>query len=293
MKSYSKIIIPLFFTLNVWAQHNSDYAQYMFNGLLINPAYAGSHEALSVTALYRKQWLGINGSPVTASFGAHAPIGNKKTNVGLILSNDRFGIYDHKKLNLVYAYRVRFLNGQLSLGLQGGVDSYTTNWLRINTTEKSDPNFALPNDKKITPVAGCGMYYYSQKMYFGFSAPELYNGAVSEYPTLIANTGFLIKAGNDLKIKPSVLFKYIKNSPLYLNLASTFYWKDIIGIGAGYTSNTSAMGLFDLKINDQLRVGYAYEYSLNGLQIYSAGSHEVMLRYLFRYKIESLSTRYF
>lgn len=294
MKKHYYIIFVFCFCLKMQAQHNGDYMQYMFNGLLVNPAYAGSRDALDVTGLYRNQWMGIVGSPVTASFAAHTPLKNKRFNIGATVINDKFGIFNHTRANLIYAYRIKFLKGNLSFGLQGGVDYYTANWSRINTIQKDDPNFSSTvNDSKIVPDAGFGVYYYSKNFYLGLSAPTVFNETISKYRTFMGNTGFLINVSEDFKIKPAMLVKYIYNSPLSTNVSSTFYWKDFIGLGIGYTLNTSAMAFIDLKLNEQLRFGYGYDYALNRLNVYSSGSHEIMLRYLFKYKINPLSTRYF
>lgn len=275
------------------AQHNSSYSQYMFNGLLINPAYAGSNDALNLTALYRKQWTGFDNAPNTLSFTAHTPLKNKKVNLGVVVISDRFGITEHLKASLIYAYRFKIRKGNLAFGLLGGVDSYKTNWNKIHTTETNDPSFTSVAQRNITPEAGFGMYYHSKNIYIGLSAPSIYNKDISLYRTVLFNAGGLINISKDFKIKPSLLIKYIFNSPVDINVSSTFYWKDVIGLGIGYTVNTAWIAYVDLKINDQFRFGYAYDYNTNLLNKFSAGSHEAMLRYLFHYKVNSFSTRYF
>ncbi len=276
-----------------YAQHNSTYSQYMFNGLLLNPAYAGSREALDLTGLYRKQWVGINGAPTTITFAAHSPLKNKKLNLGLVIISDRFGITEHLKASIIYAYRIKFLKGHLSFGLSGGIDSYKENREKTQTTQQDDPSFQQTVNKKINPEFGFGMYYSSTKMYFSLSAPSLYNRSFDLYKTFIFTAGGLINVSDNFKIKPAVIVKYILNSPVNMNVSSTFYLKDILGVGVGYTINSSVLAYLDLKVNDQLRVGYAYEYATTSLNSYTSGSHEVMLRYLFHYKVNTLSTRYF
>jgi type IX secretion system PorP/SprF family membrane protein len=275
------------------AQHNSSYSQYMFNGLLINPAYAGSNDALNLTALYRKQWTGIDNAPNTLSFTAHTPLKNKKVNLGLIVTSDRYGITEHLKTSLIYAYRIRLFKGHLSFGLLGGVDSYKLNWDKVRTTQEGDASFTSNTQKRLYPEAGFGIYFHSQKFFMGLSAPDMYSNTFSIDRTLALNMGGLINVSENLKIKPAVLLKYITNSPLDANISTTFYWKEIVGLGVGYSYNTSIIGLLDLKINDQFRIGYSYDYATTVLNKYSTGSHEIMLRYLFHYKVHALSTRYF
>ncbi len=283
----------LSFCCCVIAQHNSSYSQYMFNGLLINPAYAGSNDALNLTALYRKQWSGIENAPNTLSFTAHTPLKNKKVNLGLILISDRYGITEHMKASLIYAYRIRLFKGNLSFGLLGGVDSYKMNWNKVRTTQEGDASFTSSIQNRIYPEAGFGIYYHSKKFFVGLSAPDMYSNTFSVNRTIALSMGGLVSASENFKIKPAVLVKYLTNSPVDANISSTFYWKDIIGIGVGYSYNASLIGLIDLKINDQFRIGYSYDHATTVLNKYSSGSHEIMLRYLFHYKVHSLSTRYF
>lgn len=285
------LLIALSFTMK--AQHNSDYVQYMFNGLLLNPAYAGSNDALNVTALYRNQWLGFPGAPVSAALSAHSPLKNKKINVGGIIINDRFGVFNHTKASLIYAYRIKFLGGQLAFGLQAGIDSYTTDWNKINTSEAADPNFMVSGVRKIIPEAGAGTFYHTKNFYFGLSVPNLFTGSINPDMVSVLSTGCIIKLNENIRLKPSVLVKYINNSPIAPNISTTFYYKEVIGVGVGYTHNTSALAYLDIRLNDQLHFGYGYDYSLNAIQKFTSGSHEVMLRYLFRYKINAVNTRYF
>lgn len=275
------------------AQHNSSYSQYMFNGLLINPAYAGSNDALNLTALYRKQWSGIENAPNTLSFTAHTPLKNKKVNLGLIVTSDRYGITEHLKASLIYAYRIKVFKGHLSLGLLGGVNSYKMNWSKVRTTQEGDASFTSDMQKRIYPEAGFGIYYHSQQFFLGLSAPDMYSNTFSLDRTMALSAGGLINSSGNFKIKPAILVKYITNSPIDANISSTFYWKDIVGLGVGYSYNTSVIGLLDLRVNDQFRIGYSYDYATTALNKYSSGSHEIMLRYLFHYKVHSLSTRYF
>ena len=285
------LLIALSFTMK--AQHNSNYVQYMFNGLLLNPAYAGSHDALNVTALYRNQWLGFPGAPVSAALSAHSPLKNKKINVGGIIINDRFGVFNHTKASLIYAYRIKFLSGQLAFGLQAGIDSHTTDWNKINTSEASDPNFMVSGTRKIIPEAGAGTFYHTKNFYFGLSVPNLFTGSINPDMVSVLSAGCIIKLNENIRLKPAVLVKYINNSPIAPNISTTFYYKKVIGVGVGYTHNTSALVYLDIKLNDQLQFGYGYDYSLNAIQKFTSGSHEVMLRYLFRYKINAVNTRYF
>jgi type IX secretion system PorP/SprF family membrane protein len=281
--------------LSVRAQHNSDFMQYMFNGLLINPAYAGSTDALNITSLYRNQWAGLPGAPVTAVLSAHAPLKNKKVNLGGLLMNDRFGVYSHSQAIAMYAYRVKVSNGQLALGLQGGVDSYFSDWTKINTSAVGDPNFQNIQTRSTGPQAGAGIYFNSNNVYLGASAPNLidHNMAFRKDQLMIVHAGGLVNLSGSILVKPAVIYKYIRNSPASINISTTFYYKEHFGLGVGYTHQTALLAFLDIRLNDQLNIGYGYTYATTILRNYSTGSHELMLRYLFKYKINGTNPRYF
>ena len=282
-------IAALFLVLTANAQHNSSYSQYAFNALLLNPAYAGSSDALNLTSLYRRQWLGLDGSPTTITFSAHMPVKSKKISLGMSLSDEKFGVSEHTKAMLIYAYRFRLLGGKFSFGLQAGVDTYRANWNQVRTTQLRDPSFTGNVEKKIIPQAGFGLYYYTNNMYAGIAVPRIFNPGQPMYETALLHAGCVLPVSEDIKIKPSVLV----NSPLDVNPILTFYWKNVLGLGVGYSMNQTAMAFLDLKINDQFRLGYAYDYTFSNLRNYSTGSHELMLRYLFHYKVNVSSSRYF
>jgi len=265
----------------------------MFNGLILNPAYAGSQDALNMTGLYRKQWLGITGTPKEAMLSVHSPLKNKNISLGGNFQNSQFGLFNHTKINMVYAYRFKLLKGKLAFGLQGGIDSYSTNWDKINVTESGDPSFTESATRKIVPEAGVGAYYNTKKVYLGISVPNLFAGRLNPYAMACLSTGIVLDLSKNFKVKPAILLKYIHGSPLSPNLSATFYFKEIVGLGAGYTYKNSALVYADIRVNEQFHFGYGYEYTLNQLKTYISGSHEVMLRYLFRYKINALSARFF
>lgn len=284
------LLLPL---AGLKAQHQADYSQYMFNTLLFNPAYAGSSEALNLTGLYRKQWVGLNGAPVTISFGAHSQLKNKSLNLGFITQSESIGIYSSTRVAGIYAFRFRLGAGFLALGLQGGINVQSSSWNLIKTTEEQDPGFMLSNERKIAAAASFGLYYHNSDFYIGASIPELLDDNSAIHHALNLHTGYVISLGENFHVKPAAMLRYLQASPLSVNTTLTGYWKDLIGIGAGYTFKNSFIVLGDIKVNDQFRFGYAYTRPFNELKTYTSGSHEVMLRYLFSYKSKAISARYF
>lgn len=275
------------------AQHLGAYSQHMFNGLLLNPAYAGSTEALQLSTMYRRQWLGLDGAPTTLNLSAHLPFKRRKAAAGLVLTNDRFGVSETTSALAVYAYRFRLGRGRLSLGLQGGIHLQQNNWNHIKTTQDRDPSFAGQAQRNIHPQAGVGLYYHTARFFTGASAPELLNSSNQKFKTLTLTAGGLLNANQPLRFKPVLLLRYLRHSPFDANLSCIVYWKDVVGLGGGGGLSRTAFAYFDLRITEQFRLGYAYDYTFNRLRNYNSGSHELMLRYLMEYTVQAPSLRYF
>jgi type IX secretion system PorP/SprF family membrane protein len=296
MKLRKLLILLILFSSGSYAQHNSLYSQYYFSGILINPAYAGSQNALNFTSIYRNQWTGIEGAPKNLSIGLHSPLKSNKVNAGLIFLNSKYGLSSITSVMGIYAYRLSLGKGSLSFGLQGGIQSSKNNWSQIETTDGNDPVFTSPATREISGIAGFGMYYKAEKFFLGLSSPTMYNSKKSfqfSYSPVLLSAGVLIQAGNSVVFKPSALIKYIKGSPIGTDISTVLYFKEIIGIGVGYRTKDAIYAFVDLKLNEQFSAGYCYDYTTSHLKRYSNGSHEFMLRYLFSYKLNTKNPRYF
>ena len=290
----------LFFTilfpcmLSLYAQHDNLYSQYMFNGLLVNPAYAGSNEVLNATFVNRNQWVGFDGAPRTSTFSLHTPLKNKKINVGITFTNDCYGITTQNKINAIYAYRLFFKKSSLSFGLQVGVDFIKNNWNLIQTTTPNDQVFTSQFSQQTVPQTGFGIYYKAQKFYAGISSPDLLSIGTSStlYKSALLTGGYLFDVSENVKIKPFVLVKYIRNSPVEVDLNAIVYFK-MVGIGYSYRTNDAMVFLATVNVSKQFSFGYSYDLTTSKLSTYVRGSHEIMLKYEFGYKVNPQSPRYF
>ncbi|HXU25715.1 MAG TPA: type IX secretion system membrane protein PorP/SprF [Bacteroidia bacterium] len=294
MKKVVFITILFFNMLSIYAQHDNLYSQYMFNGLLVNPAYAGSNEVLNATLVNRSQWVGFDGAPRTSTFSLHTPLKNKKVNIGLTFTNDCYGITTQNKINAIYAYRLFFKKSSLSFGLQVGVDFIKNNWNLIQTTAPGDLVFTSQYSQQTVPQTGFGVYYKAQKFYVGISSPDLLSiGASSTlYKSALLTGGYLFDISENVKIKPFVLVKYIRNSPVEVDLNAIVYFK-MVGIGYSYRTNDAMVFLATVNVNKQFSFGYSYDLTTSKLATYVRGSHEIMLKYEFGYKVNPQSPRYF
>ena len=279
----------------MYSQHNNQYSQYMFNGLSINPAYAGANEALNLTLLHRNQWTGFDGAPKTTSISAHTPLPNKKLNIGLSYTSDIYGVTNKNIANAIFAYKLKFKKSTLSLGILGGVDITRNDWDKIVTTTSGDALFEGQSQKLVTPLAGAGAFYLSKNYFIGLSAPALIQFSTytkNTYNPILLNSGCILKYSEEMVFKPSILVKYINNSPIEFDLNLNAYYKNF-GLGFSYRTNDAVVFLMNYSINDQFKVGYSYDLTITKLKTYNRGSHEVMLKYEFGYKLNAASPRYF
>lgn len=306
MKKY--IYITLSFLLlivsaqTLKAQQDAMYTQYMFNALALNPAYAGSRNVVSATALYRNQWSGIKGAPETTTFTIDAPIADKKIGLGLQVFNDRLGITNTTGIVASGAYRIRMNRGTLSFGLQGSLSNFRANYQNValdQTGANTDVAFQ-DNVSKTNFNIGTGVYYNSDNFYVGLSAPQLVPNQLATTPLskqeihLFLTTGFVLSLNDDFKLKPSVMVKAVTGAPLEGDINAIFWIKDVVGIGAQYRTNADVSGLLEVQATPQVRIGYAYDHSITTLQTFNSGSHEIMLRYEFGYKKNKfISPRFF
>ncbi|MEM0997007.1 MAG: type IX secretion system membrane protein PorP/SprF [Bacteroidota bacterium] len=287
------------------AQHYPMFSQYMFNGLVINPAYTGSRDALSLTALYRQQWTGFRGAPRTQTVTAHSPLKNPRNNFGVTFLHDRVGVSTHTMAYGSYAYRIDLGEraGRLAFGLQGGLSLLQDRWTEIITDQNGDEVFSANSPTFVVPRVGFGVYYDHRRWYFGASVPFLLDYKNSDYTQYVANSfqyrpymltaGVLIRLNPDFILKPSILVKYLRNSPIQGDFNANLIFKDVFWIGASYRTGDAMVGMLEYQINPQFRIGYAFDYTITELRRYHNGSHEFMLRYEFGYKVKAMSPRYF
>lgn len=288
------------------AQQHPMYSQYMFNMLNINPAYAGSRGVVSATALYRNQWVNIDGAPQTASFSVDMAMKEKKIGVGFQLFDDRLGIERSTGFNASYAFRIQLTNsGTLSLGLQAGVLNYRAYYSQVRTFQAGDPTFSQ-DIGGFLPSAAAGVYYNSDKFYIGLSTPALLQTKLSKDNTadvsaatgrdlhLFLATGFVMPLSQELVLKPSALVKAVSGAPLEYDFNANLWIQNTLALGFSYRTGDSYVGMLELQMSRQLRFGYAYDKTFSNLGQLNNGTHELMIRMEFgKMNDRVASPRYF
>lgn len=294
MRGVVKIIILMMCCASARAQHYPTFSQYIINGLAINPAYAGRNGVMDVTMSHRRQWLGFNGSPVTTALSVNTPLRQKQIGIGMSVVDDRIGPYSNQLANAIYSYRVRLGKYKLSFGLQTGVVVSKVDYESLVRNQQTD---ALINGQRLVNIgflSGAGLYLHNKQLFAGISAPYLVNTLNSDFlkeNPIIFTGGYFIGLDREHGIKPSILVRYINNSPVSADINLNYYYKYQFGFGVSYRSNNSLVGIAEFGINHQLRVCYSYDCELNRLKKYQSGSHEILIRYYFGYNINAKNPR--
>ncbi|MCD6066805.1 MAG: hypothetical protein K0S33_1631 [Bacteroidetes bacterium] len=291
------------------AQQDPQYSQYMFNHVVINPAYAGSKQAFSATAVVRKQWAGVEGSPQTNSLSLHGPLKAKRIGVGIHITEEQIGPKRWMGAYSDFAYNIRLGAGKLAFGLAAGAISYKYDFGRINYSDPSEIPFdaAELNKNRVRFDASFGVYYHTKAMFIGYSMthlnePNLYNIVSSDTSNALVfninrhhffTIGRGFKLGDNLVFSPSILLKSAgskdeSNADLNLN----FLIHQKLWLGTSLRSSKTVVFLAQYTIKDIFKIGYAYDMGFSKFTR-NKGSHEIMLGYIFNKKQSAvISPRY-
>ena len=323
------LLASLFFTaITTRAQQEPQYTQFMFNKLPINAGYTGGRDVLSFRALYRTQWTGIDGHPMTATLSGHSPIKNENMAVGGFIVYDQLGVTKQTWIDGTYAYRVPMGKGgktKLSIGINAGMLMYKANLSELILSHPDDPSFS-ENVTRIMPDVGAGLYVYHEYFYVGVSVPNfiptnLYNKdqmvdledqqTAQRVPHMFGMVGGVIPLGKVLKIRPQLMTQNIMSSkyksPFTMNMNLSFMFYDRVNVGASYRTaiannkdaeerrnGDSFDALMEVWPTKQLMVGYAYDFTISALRDKKVQTHEIILGYDFSFdKSKIITPRYF
>jgi len=291
-------------SINIVAQQDPQYTQYMYNTMSVNAGYAGQRNVLSATALYRTQWVGIEGAPKTLTFGIHSPLRNEQIGLGLNIVSDQLGPAKETYIDGNFSYTLALGDSaddlELSFGLKAGFHLLDLDW---NKGIFQNPDNAFnENVNLFSPTIGAGLYLHSNKWYFGLSAPNFittnhYDGfqesVASERLHYFLIGGYVFDLGNDTKLKPSVFAKAVSGAPVIADFSLNALFNNKFALGLSYRWDDSISGLVGFQVTDGLFVGYAYDYTTTNLNNFNSGTHEIMLRFELQQIGRILSPRFF
>ncbi|MEQ9261631.1 MAG: type IX secretion system membrane protein PorP/SprF [Owenweeksia sp.] len=301
-------LLAVAFSGGVFAQQDPLYTQYRNNMLSVNPAYAGSRDALTVGLLHRSQWVGMDGAPSTQTLTIHGPLVNRNLGFGLSVVHDQIGPTNTTGVYGDLSGRVKVSSsGYLAGGIKLGLSFFQSNLTGVSTGTQGDDAYSV-NTSRVLPNLGFGVYYYTPKFYLGVSSPKLVQNVlyaddlpsgevfeVTEKRHYFAIAGVVLELNPNLKFRPSVLARLVQGAPNSFDLTGSFIFADKFWIGGFYRYQESVGVLMDYNFTPQLKVGYSYDYTLSELQDYNSGSHEISITYdfIFNDAKKIKSPRYF
>lgn len=309
-KSYFLILVlGLLSSVAVLAQQDPQYTQYMYNTQVINPAYAGSRDVLSIGALYRTQWVGFDGAPKTGTFTINSPIGAlRNMGLGLSIVTDQLGPATESNVNVDYSYTVKTSEkGELNFGLKAGVDLLNVDITKLNIFDTQDVIFQDNIDNKLMPQIGAGLYYNTDRFYVGFSVPNFFttehydqSNATNRQNLAAERLHYFLIAGHvfnlseNLKFKPATLFKAVSGAPLQWDISANFLIHEKFTLGAAWRWSAAVSALAGFQVSRGLFIGLGYDYQTTDIEDVSDGSYEIMLRFeIFNNSEKFITPRFF
>ena len=301
MKTKLFSFVLMFTAMLSFAQQDAQFTQYMYNTININPAYAGSRGVLSIFALHRTQWVGLDGAPVTNTVSVNTPL-NTNLGLGVSLVNDKIGPTRENTLSADLSYTVPTSETfKLSFGIKATANLFDLDVSRLNPVD-DDPSLH-DYSNKFTPNIGAGVYLHSDKAYVGFSVPNfieskryddnevaIFKEKINYY--LIA--GYVFDLNNDFKFKPAVLTKIVEGAPLQVDVSANFMFIDKFVVGVAYRWSAALSAMVGFQVSEGLYIGYGYDHETTNLNNYNSGSHEIFLRYeLFKKDKKIITPRFF
>lgn len=307
---YATLAISLMLVMTASAQQDPHYTQYMYNMNVINPAYAGSKDNLSIGLLYRTQWVNIEGAPKTATLSIHSPVG-KNVGLGLSAISDKIGPVEESNVYADFSYTLN-LGGahRLAFGIKGGATFQNIGLfsdIGNGFVPDANDNAFSENTSNTFLNIGAGVFYYTEQYYLAFSVPNFLSNTYldvtdngqsyqfgSETQHYFLTGGYVFNLSENTKFKPSFMLKSAFNAPTSLDVSANALFYERFELGATYRLDDSFGGMFNIEVTNGIRIGYAYDHIISSLNASTSASHEFMLLFdLNSLKKVSISPRFF
>jgi len=284
------------------AQQDPQYTQYMYNQNIVNPAYAGLKESLSLTALYRNQWTALDGAPETITFSGHSPVG-EKIGLGVSAIRDQLGPVEETNAFVDFSYTLDVSNKlKLALGIKAGASFLNVGLVDLELQDPNDPFFSQ-DISTTNPNIGAGAFFYGDNFYVGVSVPNFLNSTHldenglsigSETNHYFGTAGYVFQATDNIKLKPSVFVKSAFDAPTSFDVNLNALFLEKFELGVSYRLDDSFSGLVGFQATPNFRIGYAYDAVTSQINNVAGSSHEVILSFDLVFKQKTLrSPRYF
>jgi type IX secretion system PorP/SprF family membrane protein len=297
-------VVIMIFPQLAESQQLPQFSQYIFNGLHINPGYAGYKNEGYIQSTYRSQWVNFPGAPKTFTITADLSANEGMQGFGISFLTDQIGPASTTGGLLTYAYRMQVGDESFfSLGVSGGFTQYMVDGDLMRFNDPNDPNIPDGVERLITPNMNAGIFWHNNRFYAGLSAYNMVGRSILERQDLalafhdfhyFLTAGALFPVSDIVQFKPSFLIKEVKGAPTSYDLNAMFLFNERLWLGGSYRSNMkiwnenleSNLGnrnaialILELFATNNLRIGYAYDHNLNALQDFRHNSHEISIGY--------------
>lgn len=274
-------------TVQMHAQQESQYTQYMYNQMAINPAYAGSQDQTIIFGQYRTQWIGLDGAPKTANLSINSPISERGHGMGISIVNDQIGPTQSTYFDLNFSYAIELENyTMLYLGIKAGGSSFEIDYNKLRIL---NPEIEMSGKlSQFSPNIGTGIFLQNDRWYAGISVPRILEtkfyddiraSVASEKMHFYLHGGYIFELNENLLFKPAGMAKAVSGSPLALDFSANFLINEKFTIGTAYRLNSSVSGLVGFRLSQEASIGYSYDYDTTNIGNYTRGSHEFYIKF--------------
>lgn len=301
------VFLLLFFSTQLLSQQDPQFTHFMFNNMMINPAYAGSSNGICGSMLVRNQWMGFDGAPKSSSLNVNAPFSafNREHGVGLSILLDEVGFFKNIDFMPSYSYKINMASGELGIGIGALIRNHTLSSTDWHTPEEglvhspSDPYIPMATaEKPMKFSAFAGVFYRGEGLYLGLSASNLFGPSFSYSDTAILKyrrhyyitSGYSIQMANPIfELRPSVMVKFDGTIP-QMDINALLYYNRKIWGGASWRSNEAAL-LFGFELNS-IKLGISYDINYTKMISNNSGTLEIMVNYCFSVQRERGISKY-
>lgn len=306
MKTIYKIaLIGLVLSLssNAKAQNQTTLSQYMLYQPFLNPASLSTYNDVSFGLVNRSQWTGFNDAPTTNMVSVNTPLRNTNFSVGLGYQGEEIGVQSSNALfsNLNYRFQVG-ASSYMSAGLSLGVDMFQMRYSKlVNGQEDAEFGYGSNTKNLLNPLARFGLNYFTKDFYVTAYIPSILTPTVSgsgdEFDVVSSvaiedwhyyvQAGYLLEVSNTIDANFSTLIKV--SSTVQYDINTQLVFNEFLGVGVSYRVNNAIVGLVNVTLNRKIKIGYSYDYALNGLSNVQSGTHEILA--IFDLNRESLKAK--
>lgn len=292
-------------SLSLKAQQDPQFTHNMFNHAFVNPGSYGLSDGITVTGIFREQWLGLKDdnnykvAPETFLLTADAPVRFLRGGVGIGIAQDKEAYTKNMLVKLGYSYHLNIGNAKIGIGVNANFNNKSIDKNKLNPIDENDPVLlGLTTDGVMISDMSAGIFMQKPRYYVAFSSTQLFEtekapGTADGVIFYKNRRHYYLTSGYDVVLP--AFQGYVFTPSVFLKSDGNILQADI-NLMAKY--NNKVWGGLTYRINDAvaLLVGVAYKdieigysYDIPTSRIAATGSHEIMARY--RFKLEREKTR--